>query len=219
MASSTVEDYIKQLYHHQQAAGAGLVAMGELAAALQVVPGTATSMVKTLADAGLVTYEPRAGVRLTGRGEKLALHVLRRHRLIELFLVRILGLDWAVIHEEAEELEHVISERVLEKIDALLGHPTVDPHGDAIPAATGEVPARALVTLSSVAVGRRATVGRIADQADAFLQFIDTNELRPGRVLRVVTRDEQAGIVQVKLDNNRELALGLATAAKIEVEA
>lgn len=218
MATSTVEDYIKQIYLQQQSREGRLVAMGELAVALDITPGTATSMIKTLSEAGLVDYEPRAGVRLTTRGEKLALHVLRRHRLVELFLVRILGMNWAEIHDEAEQLEHVISDRVLERIDALLEHPKVDPHGDVIPDAKGAMPARALVALSDLGVGKRAIVGRIADQADAFLQFIDEQELRPGRRLRVIGHDEQGGVMRAKLDNGREISLGLSAAAKIEVE-
>src|SRR6185503_20361208 len=101
--------------------------------AMNVAPGTATAMVKTLAESGLVDYEPRGGVRLTTKGEKLALHVLRRHRLVELFLVEALGLDWSEVDEEAEELEHAISDKVLGRIDKALGHPQVDPHGDPIP--------------------------------------------------------------------------------------
>lgn len=219
MPTSTVENYIKQIYHlHQQVGRTELVAMGELATALRVVPGTATSMIKTLADAGLVDYEPRAGVRLTAAGRKLALHVLRRHRLVELFLVQILGMDWAEIHDEAEQLEHVISDRVLDRIDALLGHPKVDPHGDVIPDAAGSVTKRALVALSEIQPGGRAVVGRIADQAESFLQFIDEQELRPGRRLEVVVHDLQAGVLRVRLDNQREVALGTSAARKIEVE-
>jgi len=218
MATSTVENYIKHIYLQQQASGCLLVAMGELAAALRVVPGTATSMIKTLADAGLVNYEPHAGVRLSAAGKSLALHVLRRHRLVELFLVQILGMDWSEIHDEAEQLEHVISDRVLERIDALLGNPKVDPHGDVIPDATGELPARALVALSELSPGRKAVVGRIADQADAFLQFVDQQELKPGRELEVTDHDALAGLVQARLDNGRDVSLGLAAAAKIEVE-
>lgn len=222
MATSTVENYVKHLYHLQQPEAAEgsdrLVAMGELAAALRVVPGTATSMIKALADAGLVSYEPRAGVRLTLAGRKLALHVLRRHRLVELFLVQILEMDWAEIHDEAEQLEHVISDRVLERIDALLGHPKVDPHGDVIPDAKGSVPTRALVALSDLPPGRKAVVGRIADQEEAFLQFIDQHDLRPGRRLAVVGVDVHAGVLRVRLDSEREIALGTTAAAKIEVE-
>ena len=140
MASSTVEDYLKQIYLMQPTPSpAELVSMGKLATAMGVVPGTATSMIKALADSGLVQYEPRGGVRLTHGGEQLALHVLRRHRLVELFLVKVLGLDWSEVHAEAEELEHAVSDKVLNKIDAYLGHPSVDPHGDPIPSAKGKV--------------------------------------------------------------------------------
>src|SRR6476620_1488806 len=135
--SVTVENYLKQLYLSQQEDPDRLVAMGKRAGAMGVVPGTATTMVKALADSGLVTYEPRGGVRLTRGGEQLALHVLRRHRLGELFLVKVLGLDWSEVHEEADELEHAISDKVLEKSDAYLGRPSTDPHGDPIPTAKG----------------------------------------------------------------------------------
>src|SRR5438874_5345413 len=147
MPSSTVENYLKQIYLEQQAAPELLVPMGKLAMLMGVVPGTATSMVKALADSGLVAYEPREGARLTRGGEQLALHVLRRHRLVELFLVKVLGLDWSEVHPEAEELEHAISEKVLAKIDKLLGHPSVDPHGDPIPTAKGKVSEERLVRL------------------------------------------------------------------------
>src|SRR5215471_9542710 len=135
MPSSTVENYLKQIYLEQQSAQGELVSMGRLASVMNVVPGTATSMVKALADSGLVEYEPRSGARLTRGGQQLALHVLRRHRLVELFLVKVLGLDWSEVHEEAEELEHAISDKVLERIDQFLGHPSADPHGDPIPTA------------------------------------------------------------------------------------
>jgi DtxR family Mn-dependent transcriptional regulator len=123
MPSSTVENYLKTLYVQQQQVRGELVAMGAVAAAMGVVPGTATSMVKALAESGLVEYEPRGGVRLSNKGETLALHVLRRHRLVELFLVEVLKMDWAEVDQEAEELEHAISDKVLAKIDELLDHP------------------------------------------------------------------------------------------------
>src|SRR5882672_3561077 len=172
MPSSTVENYLKQLYLEQQSAP-DLVPMGKLASAMGVVPGTATSMVKALADSGLVSYEPRFGARLTSGGEQLALHVLRRHRLVELFLVKVLGLDWSEVHQEAEELEHAISDKVLERIDALLGHPSVDPHGDPIPTARGDVKQSPMKSLADCAVGTPMRVARIVDQEPAFLQFID----------------------------------------------
>src|SRR5271155_2507955 len=171
MATSTVENYLKQLYLEQRGGDGAMVPMGRLAAAMGVVPGTATSMVKALADSGLVEYEPRGGVRLTHSGEQLALHVLRRHRLVELFLVKVLGLDWSVVHEEADALEHAISDQVLERIDALLGHPKADPHGDPIPTPKGQLHEPRRISLADCPVGVPQQVARVLDQDPAFLQF------------------------------------------------
>src|SRR5690348_3019420 len=180
LPSSTVENYLKAIYQAQTALPRdGLVPMGQLAAALSVVPGTATTMVKTLAESGLVRYEPYAGVRLTPAGEKLAGLVLRRHRLVELFLVQVMGMSWAEVHDEAEQLEHVVSERLIERIDDMLGHPTHDPHGDPIPNPEGTITPRLLDTLLTCPVGERLIVTRIADQDPAFLRFIESNDLKP----------------------------------------
>src|SRR6266852_122215 len=147
--SSTVENYLKAIYQGQLLLPADirLVPMGQVAAALNVTPGTATTMVKALAESDLAEYEPYSGVRLTPAGEKLAALVLRRHRLVELFLVKVLGMSWAEVHEEAEQLEHVVSERLIERIDAMLGRPTNDPHGDPIPNPDGAIPERHLESL------------------------------------------------------------------------
>lgn len=134
-ASPTVENYLKAIFHAQLALSkkSGLVPMGQVASALGVVPGTVTTMVKGLSDSGLIKYEAYAGVRLTPAGEKIAVGVVRRHRLLEMFLVQIMGMSWAEVHDEAEHLEHAVSERLLERIDEILGHPVVDPHNDPIP--------------------------------------------------------------------------------------
>jgi DtxR family Mn-dependent transcriptional regulator len=220
MASRTVEDYLKALYAEQQRGGGELVAMGSLAGAMDVAPGTATAMVKTLAEAGLVDYEPRGGVKLSGKGEKLALHVLRRHRLVELFLVEILGLDWSEVDVEAEELEHAISDKVLERIDRLLDHPQVDPHGDPIPSARGTIPhRRAMVSLAECEPGRPMRVARVMDQNPPFLQFIDRHSLRPGTEVVVKHRDDAANAVSVQPRNQSTVTLGTQAAAKILVEA
>ena len=113
--------------------------MGQVASALGVTPGTATTMVKALAESGLAEYEPYSGVRLTAAGEKLAGLVLRRHRLVEAFLVQVMGMSWAEVHDEAEHLEHVVSERLIDRIDEMLGRPTHDPHGDPIPNPDGAI--------------------------------------------------------------------------------
>ena len=133
--SSTVENYLKAIFHAQLQLPrkSDMVPMGRLAGALGVVPGTATTMAKTMSDSGLVKYEPYAGVRLTPSGDRLAAMVVRRHRLIELFLVNVMGMSWSEVHDEAEHLEHAMSDRVIARIDEMLGHPAVDPHADPIP--------------------------------------------------------------------------------------
>ena len=215
MATSTVEDYIKRIYLEQQA-GAQLVPFGRLAAAMDVVPGTVTTMVKALADSGLVGYEPRQGVRLTSAGEKLALHVLRRHRLIELFLVRVLRFDWSEVHDEAEELEHAVSERLIERIDELLGRPGYDPHGDPIPDAAGKVAERKLQPLSSARTDARGMIARIADQDAEFLRYATDRGLVPGAVVVIESVDPMGESIQLVV-GERSLTLGHTAAAKILV--
>lgn len=219
MPSSTVEDYLKQLYLEEQHAPGELVSMGKLASAMGVVPGTATTMVKALADSGLVVYEPRGGTKLTRGGEQLALHVLRRHRLVELFLVRVLGLDWSQVHAEAEELEHAISDRVLERIDAVLEWPSVDPHGDPIPPAKGKLQAQPpRQTLADCAPGKSYRVARVVDQEPAFLQFVERCGLMPGVAIAIEGRDELADAVRVRPKGKDAVTLGTAAATKILVE-
>jgi DtxR family Mn-dependent transcriptional regulator len=219
MASSTVENYVKQIYVEQAAAGdGGLVPMGRLAGAMGVVPGTATSMIQALAKSGLVEYEPRGGVRLTKGGEQLALHVLRRHRLVELLLVQVLGLDWSEVHAEAEELEHVISDKVLERIDVLLGRPSADPHGDPIPSAKGTVPRDRYRRLSECPPGFAGRVARVTDQDAAFLQFVERCGLKPGIAVTVETRNAQADAVTVRPKDRKPVTLGTVAAEKILVE-
>jgi DtxR family transcriptional regulator, Mn-dependent transcriptional regulator len=175
--------------------------------------------VKALAVSGLVDYAPRGGVRLTSKGEKLALHVLRRHRLVELFLVEVLGLDWSEVDQEAEELEHAISDKVMAKIDELLKHPKVDPHGDPIPTSGGKLPNRALRSLIDCAVDVPVRVARVMDQDPAFLQFVQRANLKPGTRVTITGRDEFADSVQVNTGAKRGVVtLGSASAAKILVE-
>jgi DtxR family Mn-dependent transcriptional regulator len=217
MPSSTVENYLKQLYLEHQGIDDDLVPMGRLATAMNVTPGTATTMIKALAEANLVFYEPRSGVKLTSAGEQLALHVLRRHRLVELFLVKVLGLDWSEVHEEAEHLEHAISEKVLERIDEYLGRPSVDPHGDPIPTSKGKVSSPKLVSLAECDVHKSVRIARIMDQEPAFLQFLDRSGLMPGVGLTVMSRDAQADNVTLRIGKNTT-TLGTSAAQKILVE-
>ena len=217
MATSTVENYLKQIYQAQQAAPDAMVPTGQIAAALAVAPGTATAMVQTLADSGLVEYEPYSGVRLTRGGEKLAAHVLRRHRLVELFLVEVMGMDWSEVHGDAELLEHAVSERLLARIDEMLGHPEVDPHGDPIPTEGGKVAASDHPNLTNCPTGERMTLVRVTDQAADFLQLVERYGLVPGVVVRVTGRDAQADTVDIVPTEGESVSLGFRAASKIQV--
>ena len=219
MASSTVENYLKQIFVVQQRRVGHLVSMGTIAKAVGVTPGTATGMIKALADSGLVEYTPRGGVRLSPSGEQLALHVLRRHRLIELFLVNVIGLDWSEVHEEAEELEHAISDKVLERIDQLLGHPTVDPHGDPIPTAKGKLTPLKLQSLADCDCGQTVRVRRVSDQDPNFLQFVERHGLTPGIDVEIVQSDTAADAVTVCPNGQTSVTIGRGAAAKMLVEA
>ena len=173
---------------------------------------------KKLARDGLVDYEPYAGVRLRPQGSRLALALIRRHRLIESFLVERLGMDWSEIHEEAERLEHAISDRVLERLDAFLGHPSVDPHGDPIPNAAGEVRASSTRTLAECARGDLVRVVRVLDQAGEFLKFVARKGLRPGVRIAVEDVDEAGDAIRVTMRGEGEVTLGVRAAAKLAVE-
>ncbi|HXH05097.1 MAG TPA: metal-dependent transcriptional regulator [Vicinamibacterales bacterium] len=221
-ASQTVENYLKAILQAQSAAGdsQAVVSMGQLASALGVVPGTATTMVKALAESGLVHYEPYVGVRLTPAGEKLAALVLRRHRLIELFLVKVMGMSWAEVHDEAEQLEHAVSDRLIERIDEMLGHPEVDPHGDPIPGPGGQVAEPRYDTLLTCPMNAALAVARITDQDPEFLRFVEQNGLMPGQTIRVEGRDAAADRVEVAMPRTGgRVVLGTRAAAKVLVHA
>jgi DtxR family transcriptional regulator, Mn-dependent transcriptional regulator len=221
LPSSTVENYLKAIYQGQAIlpAGVRLVSMGQVASALNVTPGTATTMVKALAESGLAEYEPYSGVRLTAAGEKLAVLVLRRHRLVELFLVQVLGMSWDEVHEEAEQLEHVVSDRLIERIDSMLGRPTRDPHGDPIPTAEGTITPRHLDNLLTCPLNQQLRVTRIADQDPAFLRFIESNGLKPGQAVVVEARDPAADSVRLRLRAGAAMTIGARAASKLLVEA
>ncbi len=219
LPSSTVENYLKALYQAEATLGEkALVPMGQLATAVRVAPGTATTMVKALAESGLVKYEPYLGVRLSPAGTKLAALVLRRHRLVEQFLVEVMGMSWAEVHEDAEQLEHVVSDRLIERMDAMLGHPSVDPHGDPIPTADGAVESHEYHSLLTCRLGTPVTVIRVADQDATFLRFLEQHNLKPGQSIEVELRDPAADSVQLKTGDDRRITIGTNAASKLLVE-
>ncbi|MEO1087599.1 MAG: metal-dependent transcriptional regulator [Acidobacteriota bacterium] len=219
MPTSTVEDYLKAILLQQQTLADGeLVTMGQIASALAVAPGTVTSMVKGLERDGLVDYEPYSGVRLSEDGRRQAAHVLRRHRLTELFLVEVLGLDWSEVHEEAELLEHAMSEKLVNRIDALLGHPTTDPHGDPIPDRFGELHPLAVIGLTEAPVGETLIVARVSDQEEEFLRFVERHGLRPGAKVVVRSHDAIADAITLEPLDAAPVTLGSEAAAKLWIE-
>src|SRR5262245_26432866 len=221
LPSSTVENYLKVIHQQQLALSEPqkLVPMGQLAAAMGVTPGTATTMVKALSESGLVYYEPYAGVTLAPAGERLAALVIRRHRLIERFLVDVMGMSWDEVHDEAEKLEHAVSERLIELMDHMLGRPRVDPHGDPIPDAHGAIAHDELQSLLTCPLHVPLMVRRVTDQDAAFLRFLESNQLKPGEEICVDARDETADSVSVRGRNTGPLTIGARAASKLLVEA
>lgn len=218
MPTETVENYLKGVYALCRESPTGEAGMTRLAAVVGVTTGTATTMVKKLAAAKLARYERFGGVTLTPKGTKAAVDILRRHRLIETFLVEVLKLDWSLVHAEAERLEHAISPVVLEALDVYLGRPSVDPHGDPIPHADGKIREAHGKPLSQFAPGTRVRVSRIVDQDAAFLSFIARHGLRPGALATVRTLDPAAQSISVESKGFAPVSLAIAAGEKIIVE-
>jgi DtxR family Mn-dependent transcriptional regulator len=216
MASLTVENYAKTIYLLAQSASAGAVATGQIATALGVLPGTVTSMLKTLDDSNLATYTPYEGVRLTPAGRALALRVLRRHRLIEQFLSQTLNLTWDEVHEEAEHMEHAVSDALVDRIDAYLGHPTTDPHGDPIPQPDGTMAAAADRSLAECALGERFRIARVIDQSPEFLRYLSQAGLEIGAQGSLVANDSGRDTMTIRVDE-RDKTLSREAAGKLMV--
>ncbi|MEC8244720.1 MAG: metal-dependent transcriptional regulator [Verrucomicrobiota bacterium] len=215
MATSTVENYLKEILVITLEEDVAKVPMGQVAKVLGVTPGTATSMAKSMERDGWIRYFPRVGVSLTKKGRKLALSMLRRHRLLETFLVETLGLDWSEIHVEAEELEHAISEKVLEKLDEFLGRPRFDPHGDPIPSKGGVIHQLASKPLSEFKKGAGVRIESIVDQDKEFLHFARKSALVPGQIFKITGKEDCADAITLKTPKGKILNLGYRSAEKI----
>lgn len=194
----TVENYLKAIFQLSDGESGRNVSTGQIAEALGVSPGTVTSMLKTLAEGSLATYKPYEGVELTPAGRAIALRVIRRHRLIELFLVKTLELSWDEVHEEAENMEHAVSDWLVDRIEEHLGHPKVDPHGDPIPTADGAIPRADAVPLADLAEGLQFRVVRVLDQSPEFLRELSESGIAIG-VAGTVTRSHADGGRTVEL--------------------
>jgi DtxR family Mn-dependent transcriptional regulator len=216
--SSAIEDYAKAIYALELRAGEA-VTTNALAERLGVTPGSASGMVKRLAELGLVEHEPYRGVQLTDDGRRVALEVIRHHRLLELYLVQSLGVPWDRVHEEAEVLEHVLSEELEELIAAKLGNPTHDPHGDPIPTrdlTIEEEPTQSLQSLDAAATGR---FTRVSDSDPEMLRFLAERGISPGDSFEVIDKQPFGGPLFIRFgDNVHVLGGDLAKAMRVEVD-
>jgi DtxR family Mn-dependent transcriptional regulator len=215
--SPAIQDYAKAIYALERREE-GAVSTTALAERLEVTPGSASGMVRRLGELGLVSHEPYRGVRLTEQGERVALEVLRHHRLLELYLSEHLGVPWDRVHEEAEALEHVLSEELEALIAAKLGNPTHDPHGDPIPSADLVLEERPTERLSDQEPGSRGRFVRVSDADPAMLRYLSDRGIAPGDDFEVVDRQPFAGPLFVRFGDEVH-ALGGMLAAAMRVEA
>lgn len=207
MATSTVENYLKAILRLEEDAETELT-VGGIAEILEVTPGTVSAMMRHLSDEGLIEYVPRRSVTLLPKGKAQARQVVRRHRLIETFLVEVMKLDWAEVHVEAEVLEHVISDRLLQRMDEMLGHPSHDPHGDPIPDAEGNMQGEDLLKLSDASEGLFRVV-RVEDSDPRLLEWVQENRLLPGTSIQLIGRDSVAGLIEIRMSSDgAKLQLG-----------
>ena len=215
-SSEAVEDYAKAIYALAQR-GDGPVGTSELAERLGVTPATATAMLKRLDERGLVRHRPYRGVTLTGTGERLALEVIRHHRLLEAYLSDVMGMPWDRVHEEAEVLEHYISEEFERLIAEKLGDPVIDPHGDPIPGPDLHAPEEGeTVALDEMGEGAAATFTRVSDSDPRMLRYLAERGIRPGVRILLVERHPFDGPLEVEVDGERH-ALGAPLARAMRV--
>ncbi len=209
------EDYLRAIYSAAEWDEDG-VGVTDLAHMMGVVPSTASENVRRLREAGLVDHQPYQRVRLTEAGRAEAVRMVRRHRILETFLHRHLGFSWDEVHEEAEELEHAVSDRFIDRIDKVLGFPALDPHGDPIPAADGSLTEVEPISLEAAEVGQKRQIARIRDAEPAVLRYFEARGIVPSAWITVRERIEGTGIVSVEVDG-KELDLAEHLAASIRV--
>ncbi len=194
----SVEDYLKAIYRLSPEGRPA--STSEIAHLLELSPASVSGMVKRLSEQGLLEHVPYKGVQLTDEGRRAALRMVRRHRLIEAYLVAFLGYSWDTVHDEAERLEHAVSDTLVERMAAVLGHPTSDPHGDPIPSADGSIDEPASVPLSDVGAGRIVELRRVDESQPDRLRYIASIGLTPGAVVRVVERQPFRGPITIEVD-------------------
>lgn len=215
MPTPAVEDYLKAIY--QLAEGDAAVGTSAIAERLGVAPGSVTGMLKRLGKLSLVEHERYQGARLTDTGRREAIRMIRRHRVLELFMVEILGYTWDQVHAEAERLEHAVSDGLVDRMAAVLGDPESDPHGHPIPSSAGQISVADLPTLAEFQAGERGTLRRVSDEDPAALRYLARLNLIPGVRLEILERTPFEGPLRVRVGETEEM-IGLELAARLRVE-
>lgn len=216
--SAASQDYLKEIWTAQEWSGES-PGTKRLAERIGVSPSTVSEAVKKLADQGYVDHVRYGAISLTPKGEAVALTMVRRHRLVETFLVTMLGYGWDEVHDEAEVLEHAVSDVFVSRLDAALGHPTRDPHGDPIPAEDGQLPHSAAVRLWGLPEGDSGVVDRICDDDPALLRWFEETGIDLDRRLTVVGRQDFMGVLMVSIDGGEPVAVGEPAATAVWVVA
>jgi DtxR family Mn-dependent transcriptional regulator len=216
MGSLTEENYIKSIY--SLSLEAGEVSVSELAKKLQVKLPTVNSMVKKLATKKLVSYAKYQGIKLTEKGKKEALAIIRKHRLTESFLVQIMGLGWEEVHDIAEQLEHIESERFFDRIDEMLGKPKVDPHGEPIPDVNGRIASKTRTSLSEVKEGATAKITAVGNDEKSFLDHLNSKALQIGDTVTVKKKEMFDGSLVIQTKSRKDTLLTHQVAERIWVE-
>jgi DtxR family transcriptional regulator, Mn-dependent transcriptional regulator len=215
LLTEPVEDYLKAIYELETRFGAA--ATSDVANALDVAPASVTGMIRRLATQGFLDHVPYRGVQLTLAGRQAALRTIRRHRILETYLTRVLGYPWDRVHDEAERLEHAASDQLIDRMAAALGHPTEDPHGAPIPTADGVVDERTHRTLADLAVGESARMVRVSDKDPSLLRYLAEIALQPGAEITLVDRAPFDGPITLRV-GTQEPVVGPNLAAQVLVE-
>ena len=213
--TAPVEDYLKAIYEIERAGAAA--ATNDIAQRLAIAPASVSGMIKRLADQGLLAHERYRGVRLTDEGRRVALRTIRRHRVLEAYLLRALGYPWDRVHDEAERLEHAASDELIDRMAAAIGEPTVDPHGAPIPTREGAVDETPRRSLAELGVGEAACVLRVSDEDAAQLRYLAELGIVPGTTVEVLERAPYGGPISVRVGDRRS-SLGPGLAAQVVVE-
>jgi DtxR family Mn-dependent transcriptional regulator len=216
MATQAIEDYLKTIYEILQEHDLETVSTNLLAEQMEVTPASVTGMIKKLSKMKLVAYEPYQGVKLTRSGQKIALEVVRHHRLIECFLAEALGVPWDRVHEEAHKIEHVLSEDLEERMDAMLGYPATDPHGSPIPRPDGTIDESANTRLAELKTGQSAVVAEVSDHDSALLRYLGELGLYPRSKVAVIAVAPLEDLMTIRV-GDKQHALSHAVASKVFV--